>query len=311
MGLASDFPPVPPVYRGRFAPSPTGPLHFGSLVAATGSYLDARHANGEWLVRIEDVDTPRSVPGSADQIIEELRALGFQWNESIVRQSERTALYQSALEQLLASGNAYPCSCSRTEIQAAALGVADGGELRYPGWCRGGVQAPDRAVAIRFRAPLGTTTFDDVLQGEIVTAVSHDVGDFVVRRRDGLFAYQLAVVLDDHAQGITHVVRGADLLSSTPRQILLQQALGLPSPTYAHLPVAIDVSGIKLSKSTGAARIDLRQPGQELWRVLRFLRQEPPIDLRRASLAELWDWAIRHWNSGSLRHSRAQALGSD
>jgi len=260
---------------------------------------------------MEDVDIPRVIPGSADQIIQALATLGFEWNESIVYQSARTPLYQSALDQLSAAGETYPCTCSRTEIQAAALGTVDGGELRYPGWCREGPRAPDRPAAIRFHVSDGTVTLEDAIQGEISSDVSREVGDFVIRRRDGLFAYQLAVVLDDHAQAITHVVRGADLLSSTPRQVQLQRALGLPSPTYAHLPLAIDVNGIKLSKSTGAAGIDLRQPGRELWRALRFLRQEPPIDLRRAPLAELWDWAIRHWNSGSLRDCRAQPLGSD
>ena len=288
-------------YRGRFAPSPTGPLHFGSLVAATASYLDARHAGGEWLVRIEDLDPPREVPGSTDEILATLDALGFQWNESIVKQSERHALYQAALDQLLAAGRAFPCSCSRTELQAAQPPDRDqSDELYYLGWCRNGVRAPGRPLAMRFRIEPGTIAFEDRLQGPQLAELARDTGDFVIRRRDGLFAYQLAVVVDDAAQNITHVVRGADLLSSTARQIALQGALGLPFSVYAHLPLAIDANGIKLSKSTGAAAVDARQPARELWRTLQFLKQGPPPELRRAPVASLWEWAIENWQAQPL-----------
>ena len=293
-------------YRGRFAPSPTGLLHFGSLVAAVASYLDARRAGGDWLVRIEDLDQPREVPGSADQIIRALEILGFRWNESIERQSARTSLYQAALDRLLVEGWAYPCSCSRAEVQAAATSTGvEGDELFYPGWCRDGVRHADRATAMRFRVPVGTVTFTDGIQGPIAIDSAAEIGDFVIRRRDGLFAYQLAVVVDDAAQGITHVVRGADLLGSTPRQILLQRALGLPNPAYAHVPLAIDHNGVKLSKSAGSGGIDLQHPGRELWRALRFLGQEPP-DLRQASPATLWDWAVEHWRTEPLRNSRSR-----
>jgi glutamyl-Q tRNA(Asp) synthetase len=296
-------------YRGRFAPSPTGPLHFGSLVAATASYLDARHAGGEWLLRIEDLDPPREVPGSADEIVATLDALGFQWNESILKQCERDAVYQAALDRLLDAGRAFPCSCSRTELQAAQPpGREQSDELYYPGWCRNGVRSPDRPLAIRFRVAPGTIAFDDRLQGLQATNVARDTGDFVVRRRDGLFAYQLAVVVDDAAQNITHVVRGADLLGSTARQIALQDALGVSTPVYAHLPVAIDANGIKLSKSTGAAAIDARQPARELWRTLQFLKQGPPPDLRRGPLATLWDWAIENWQAQPLAGLRQMEL---
>lgn len=289
-------------YRGRFAPSPTGPLHFGSLVAAVASYLAARQAGGEWLVRIEDLDPPREVPGSTDQIIAALAILGFEWNESIVRQSSRGPLYEASICRLFASGDAFACSCSRAEIETAAGDAAGGDELRYPGWCRAGVRAPERALAVRFRTAAGSVSFTDDIQGVTVVDVAAEVGDFVIRRRDGLYAYQLAVVVDDAAQGITHVVRGADLLRSTPRQLLLQQALGLPSPAYAHVPVATDRNGVKLSKSGGAAAIDLEHPTGELWRALRFLRQDPPNELLRADLAELWRWAIVHWTPVPLRN---------
>lgn len=282
-------------YCGRFAPSPTGPLHFGSLVAATASYLDARRAGGDWLLRIEDLDPPREVAGSAEQIVATLAAFGFEWSGPISKQSERHAAYQAALDQLLAAGRAFPCSCSRAELQAAQPPADDlSDELYYPGWCRNGVRAPDRPLAIRFRVAPGTIAFADQLQGLQTSDLARDTGDFVIRRRDSLFAYQLAVVVDDAAQNVTHVVRGADLLGSTARQIALQAALGLTTPVYAHLPLAIDANGIKLSKSTGAAAVDARQPAHELWRTLQFLKQGPPPDLRRASVAALWEWAIEH-----------------
>jgi glutamyl-Q tRNA(Asp) synthetase len=298
-----------PRYRGRFAPSPTGPLHFGSLVAATASYLDARRAGGEWLLRIEDLDPPREVPGSAEQIVAALEALGFQWNESIVRQSERDHLYQAALERLLAADLAFPCSCSRTELQAAQPpGRDQSDELYYPGWCRNGVRVAGRPLAIRFRVAPGIFAFEDRLQGSQATNVALDTGDFVIRRRDGLFAYQLAVVVDDAAQGITHVVRGADLLGSTARQIALLAALGAAAPMYAHVPLAIDANGIKLSKSTGAAAVDARQPARELWRTLQFLKQGPPPKLRRGPVAPLWEWAIEHWQAQPLAGLRQMEL---
>jgi glutamyl-Q tRNA(Asp) synthetase len=297
-------------YRGRFAPSPTGPLHFGSLVAAVASYLSARHAGGDWLLRIEDLDPPREVPGSAEQIITTLDAFGFRWTESIVRQSERHDAYGAALERLLAAGLAFPCSCSRSELQAAQPpGREHSDELYYPGWCRGGVRAPRRPLAIRFRVSPGVTTFEDLLQGHQHSDVAAATGDFVIRRRYSLFAYQLAVVVDDAADGITHVVRGMDLLGSTARQIALQSALGLTTPKYAHLPLAIDANGIKLSKSTGAAAIDTRQPSRELWRTLSFLKQEPPRQLRRSPVATLWEWAVEHWQARRLQGMRQAVAG--
>ena len=291
-----------PSYRGRFAPSPTGLLHFGSLVAAVASYLDARYAKGDWLIRMEDLDRPREVAGSADAIVRALDVLGFEWTESIVRQSERSDLYQTALDRLCAGDLTYPCSCSRAEIQQLAVSdPSDGDELRYPGWCRQGPRSPDRPLAIRVCVPDTVIAFNDRIQGRVAINVSAEVGDFVIRRRDGLFAYQLAVVVDDAVQGITHVVRGADLLHSTPRQILLQQFLGLPTPVYAHVPVATDSKGIKLSKSAGAAAVDVTRPGEELWRALQFLGQNPPQDLRKAGADTLWSWAVENWQLDALR----------
>lgn len=284
-------------------------MHFGSLVAATASYLDARRAGGEWLLRIEDLDPPREVAGSADEIVATLAALGFQWTGPILKQSERHALYRSALDQLLAAGRAFPCSCSRTELQAAQPADREpADELYYPGWCRNGVRAPDRPLAIRLRVPSAAIAFDDELQGSLATDLTRDGGDFVIRRRDGLFAYQLAVVVDDAAQNVTHVVRGADLLGSTARQIALQAALGLTTPKYAHLPVAIDANGIKLSKSTGAAGVDASQPASELWRTLQFLKQGPPPALRRGPVAALWEWAIENWQAQPLAGLRQMEL---
>lgn len=299
------------LYRGRFAPSPTGPLHFGSLVAAVGSYLSARQANGEWLLRIEDLDTPREVPGSADSIIATLDAFGFEWTGPILRQSSRREAYEAVTQQLLNTGLAYHCSCTRSELQATQ-GVTprllDNDELRYPGWCRNGPRVPGRKTAVRLFITPGETAVTDLLQGRFTVDVSAEVGDFILRRRDGLHAYQLAVVLDDAFQGISAVVRGADLLHSTPRQMILQRLLYLPPPMYAHLPVATDVNGIKLSKSAGAAAIDIARPTHELWRALEFLQQAPPLELRRAGLATLWEWALQHWQIQRLNGQRQATI---
>lgn len=300
-----------PAYRGRFAPSPTGALHFGSLVTAVASYLDARAASGEWLVRIEDLDTPRVVPGSADLILRTLERFGFEWDGSVLYQSARNDAYAAAADRLTVAGLAYPCSCSRSEIHAAQptrSGGAD--ELFYPGWCRNGPRTPERGVALRFRVPDESILFEDGIQGAVSIDLATECGDFVIVRRDGLFAYQLAVVVDDAEQGITHVVRGADLLSSTPRQIAIQRALAVAQPTYAHVPLATDENGVKLSKSAGAGAVDVGNPSLELWRVLRFLRQSPPQELRVTDLATLWEWAKRNWRAHSLRGIRGAALGA-
>ena len=291
-------------YRGRFAPSPTGPLHFGSLVAAVGSYLDAKHHHGTWLVRMEDLDTPRCVPGAADGILRTLERFGLHSDELVIYQSQRTAAYELALASLRVCGAVYPCGCTRKEIADSAVQGVEG--FVYPGMCRGSMThlRPDPAWRVRTDFPLllqggGEVEFTDALQGPITQNIEQEIGDFVVKRADGLFAYQLAVVVDDAFQGITHVVRGSDLLASTPRQIWLQWLLGLATPAYMHLPVAVNAAGEKLSKQTLAMPVDVAHPAQTLWRVLAFLRQEPPPELAR-DLPELLAWAMQNWRPDVL-----------
>ena len=246
--------------RGRFAPSPTGPLHFGSLVAAVASFLDARHAGGEWRVRIEDVDETRTVPGAADDILRVLEQFGLAWDGEVIWQSRRKLLYEATLERLRDAGLAYRCRCSRREIADSGLRGIEG--IVYPGTCRTLRLDRDVEGADRFRVSPGKIEMTDRVHGRVVQDVARDVGDFVLKRRDGLHAYQLAVVVDDAQQEITDVVRGADLLQSTPRQILLQEALGIPTPRYLHFPVAADAAGEKLSKQTLAAAVQQeRAPG--------------------------------------------------
>ena len=282
-----------PVYVGRFAPSPTGPLHAGSLVAALASWLDARAHGGRWLVRIEDVDTPRCVPGADATILAQLAACALVPDAPPVYQSARGALYQAALERLLADGQAYPCACSRREIEEAqaASGVTRqrNAALPYPGTCRHGLQG--RAPrAWRFRtdqtSPVGWT---DRMQGPQVQDVEQEVGDFVLRRADGLWAYQLAVVVDDGEQGVTDVVRGEDLLDNTPRQILLQRALGLPTPRYLHTPLVRAADGEKLSKQNGAQAFDMAAPAGALRTAAGVLGLPvPAADLEPAALLAAW-----------------------
>jgi len=289
-----------PIYRGRFAPSPTGPLHFGSLVAAVGSYLEARTRGGEWLVRMEDVDTPRTVPGAAASILATLEAFGFEWDGPVLWQSQRFAAYAAALEQLQAAGLVYGCACSRKEIADSVRQVAVDGGLVYPGTCRAGLAAGRQPRAWRLRVGSGETAFVDRIQGRQVQQLERDVGDFVLRRADGLFAYQLAVVVDDQFQGITDIVRGADLLASTPRQIWLQHCLGAATPDYAHLPVASNAAGEKLSKQTLAPALDPRLAGRSLVQALRFLGQAAPDELLSAPLAEVWCWARENWSCAGI-----------
>jgi glutamyl-Q tRNA(Asp) synthetase len=250
-------------YRGRFAPSPTGPLHAGSLVAALASWLDARSHGGQWLVRIEDVDHPRCVPGADAEILRQLAACGLLPDEEPRWQSRREPLYQQALDRLVAAGEAYPCACSRKDIEVAlrALGRdrTRHGELVYPGTCRGGLHGQE-ARAWRLRVPDGVVPWTDRRVGVRLQDVAREVGDFVLKRADGLYAYQLAVVVDDGDQGITHVVRGEDLADNTPRQLLLQRALGLPVPSYLHTPLVLGANGEKLSKQNGADALDVGDP---------------------------------------------------
>jgi glutamyl-Q tRNA(Asp) synthetase len=285
-------------YRGRFAPSPTGPLHFGSLIAAVGSYLDARRNGGAWLVRIEDLDSPREARGAADAILRTLEDYGFEWDGAVLRQSRRVTAYAAALEQLERDGAVFPCACTRREVSDSALGGTTG--PIYPGTCRGGIPAGRRARAIRARVDNAVIVFEDRLQGKIEQNLADEVGDFVVRRADGVFAYQMAVVLDDFEQGVTDVVRGADLLASTPRQMLLQRRLGYPTPRYMHLPVAVNRSGEKLSKQTLAAPLTAAAGPLQLWRALQFLGQEPPTELKGEGIGALWSWAVTSWRTGRI-----------
>lgn len=293
-------------YRGRFAPSPTGPLHFGSLVTAVGSYLQARKAQGQWLIRIEDIDPPRTVPGAAEQILRTLEDFGFTWDEPVIYQSTRTALYEQALQGLIEQNACYPCCCTRSELQALNPSAAIGNEeLHYPGRCADGPLRAQGPYAWRFRAPQEPICFRDALQGEQCVSLQESMGDFIVKRRDGWFAYQLAVVVDDAAQGISEVVRGADLLLSTPRQMVLQRALDLPTPGYVHLPLATDSQGHKLSKSHAALPVDTRHAATALWQALSFLRQNPPDELQSGEVEILWQWAIQHWDVHPLQGLRA------
>ncbi len=341
--------PLP--YRGRFAPSPTGSLHFGSLVAALGSYAEARARGGEWLVRMEDLDRPREVPGGAADILRTLEAFGFAWDGEILYQSRRGAAYAAALAQLQASGLTFPCGCSRREIAVAASAVGPEGPI-YPGTCRPppasdppidppgaspmpvtwpvaaletvhppssqpspnrgeGARLPVRSgqAALRLRVETPPIAFHDRVQGLVSQDLVAEVGDFVLRRADGLFAYQLAVVVDDAFQGITDIVRGADLTRSTPRQMLLQRLLGLPTPTYAHLPLARDRWGRKLSKSDAAAPVDPRDPLPALLQAWAFLGQSALAE-RPDTPAAFWAQALTRWDLSRVPQC-AQIPGAD
>ncbi|QJR12348.1 Glutamyl-Q tRNA(Asp) synthetase [Usitatibacter rugosus] len=284
-------------YRGRFAPSPSGPLHFGSLVAALASWLDARAAGGEWLVRMEDVDTPRTVTGAEDAILRALEAFGLHWDGPVVRQSERTALYGAALERLRERGLVYRCKCSRKEIADSAMASVEGIEgVVYPGTCRHRALGLDVDGADRILSAGEAIAFTDRAQGPVSQRIAQDVGDFVLKRRDGLFAYQLAVVVDDADQGITDIVRGADLLLSTPRQVFLQRVLGYPTPRYLHIPVATR-DGQKLSKQNRAPALDAKAATRLLGQGLAFLGQPVP---RSGDPRELLAAATRDWDPARI-----------
>lgn len=283
------------MYVGRFAPSPTGPLHFGSLLAAVASYLQAKSRDGLWLVRMEDIDPPREPPGADTLILRALEAYGFAWDGRVLYQSTQDAWHRELIDRLVAEGAAYPCGCSRRDLAGAARGPLG---LIYPGTCRRGTTAS--RTAIRARTDDEPIAWDDLLQGPQSQRLESESGDFVIRRRDGLIAYQLAVAADDSAQGITQVVRGIDLMESTPRQIHLQRLLGFATPDYAHVPVAIDARGRKLSKSTGARAVPVGEPRPVLVRALRALGQQPPPDLASADLDAIWTWARAHWTPDVL-----------
>jgi glutamyl-Q tRNA(Asp) synthetase len=288
------MPSLLPVYRGRFAPSPTGPLHFGSLVTAVGSYLEAKSRSGEWLIRIENLDTAREISGASEEILNTLYLLGMEWDGAVVYQNRRQDAYQAALRVLEKQDLIYPCSCSRKEIaDSSVLGIE--GPV-YPGTCRDRKHEPEFSGAWRLCTNNDLIEFEDAVQGIQEQRLQRDIGDFVIRRADGVFAYQLAVVVDDAEQGITHVVRGGDLLNSTPRQIHLQKLLGYSTPSYMHLPVVVNTRGEKLSKQTQAAPVDTSRPVLQLVKAIRFLGQTPPPEVSESSLRSFWMWATENWN---------------
>jgi glutamyl-Q tRNA(Asp) synthetase len=286
------------MYIGRFAPSPTGLLHIGSLLTALASYADARAQGGRWLVRMEDLDPPREMAGAADDILRTLEAFGFEWDGGVAYQSRRYDLYHEALGRLKAKGLVYPCDCSRKDWQAAARAGADG--FVYNGCCAG--LDPQRALhktpAWRVRVPDEIIGFDDAVVGHYAQNLAHDIGDFVLLRADGFWAYQLAVVADDAAQGITHIVRGQDLLVSTPRQLWLQRALDAPEPHYAHLPLLVNGAGQKWSKQTLAPALDLGAREALLRQVMAYLKLPAAPEVGRPQ--DLLAWAVRHWDMAKV-----------
>jgi glutamyl-Q tRNA(Asp) synthetase len=296
-------------YIGRFAPSPTGPLHFGSLVAAVASYCDAKFNQGKWLLRMEDVDKPREMAGAAEDILRTLEAFGFEWDGEVILQSQRSEIYENHFQQLKSKGLIYACTCSRKEIADSATTAGIEGAI-YPKTCRlkpalaANNQNPQPAYRV---ATLDAEIrFKDLIQGQVTQNLARDIGDFILKRKDGLFAYQLAVVADDALQGITHIVRGADLLDSTPRQIYLQQLLEVTTPVYAHVPVAVNAVGQKLSKQTLAKSITPKNSTYLLFDALRFLGQSPPAEIKNATLAEVWRWAIANWQLEKIPQQKLQ-----
>lgn len=275
-------------YRGRFAPSPTGPLHFGSLLAALASYLEAKTRGGKWLLRIEDLDPPREDPTATQHILSTLESYGLEWDESEWFQSQRSAAYQEALEQLIEADLAFPCQCSRKQLQGKLHnGVCEVDLTQDSAW--------------RLLSPDHSVHFEDALQGPQQTQASEQIGDFVIRRRDQLWSYQLAVVVDDHEQRISHVVRGIDLIDSTPKQLLLQQAFQMPHPGYAHLPVATESNGQKLSKQNLALPIQADKSGNTLIEALNWLKLTPPDELRGTGNQSVISWAIQNWSIQKLQ----------
>lgn len=277
---------------GRFAPSPTGDLHFGSLVSAVGSYLEAKCAGGAWLLRVEDIDPPREVAGSSERIINYLHRLGMVQDGPVLYQSSRYEAYQQTINTLLANGLAYRCACSRKDLPESGI---------YPGTCRNGIAPGKEARSVRLQVKEDRCEFTDKIQGLVSDSPAGISGDFIIQRADGLYAYQLAVVVDDAFQGVTQVVRGADLLDSTSRQICLQKALGYKTPDYVHLPVAMSADGRKLGKRFQTDPVANNDPARAIELALRFLGQDPPPN---SSLDRLWDWALGNWNSKLVPRQR-------
>ncbi len=279
------------ILAGRFAPSPTGPLHMGSLLAATASYLDARARGGQWLLRIDDIDTYRCIPGATEQILQTLEAHGLWWDGSVQYQSENLAEYQAALDLLARRGDIFYCNCSRRSL--AAKGA-------YPGKCRGN-QQPLEDAAIRIRVEAAVVEFTDLLQGQQIERLAESVGDFIIRRRDGLIAYQLATAIDDGNPRISHVVRGSDLLGNTARQLYLMQQLNLSTPVYAHIPTLNGADGRKLSKQNHAPAVADDQALENLLTAFGYLGLHPPTQSPHWDITSLLDWGCEHWSLEQLQ----------
>ncbi len=289
-------------YVGRFAPSPTGALHFGSLLAALASFLDARANQGQWLLRIEDLDPAREQSGVKSDFPRVLEAFGLNWDGPVVLQSERLPLYEAALETLRSNHLTYPCSCSRKEIRLRTSSTL------YDRHCLTHGPEASKPLGYRLISCAGGCCFNDRIQGTRCFDLQQDSGDYILKRRDGLFAYQLAVVVDDHLQGVTHVVRGCDLINETPRQIQLQHYLGYTTPDYAHIPVASNQAGQKLSKQTAATALDITRPAQQLVRALQHLDQSPPAELLTEEAATIIAWAIQHWCPENIRRVERKSV---
>ncbi|MDD2724652.1 MAG: tRNA glutamyl-Q(34) synthetase GluQRS [Methylovulum sp.] len=283
---------------GRFAPSPTGPLHLGSLYTALASFLQARSQQGRWLLRIDDLDTPRNRPGSVASILDTLDKLGLHWDGGIAYQSRQLACYQDKLDYLLQNHWLYRCGCSRKMP----------GSENYSGHCRNHHVSPGIPHALRLKTDTWQVIFDDLLQGLVTEQLSGPHSDFIVKRKDHVIAYQFAVVVDDHLQQVNEIVRGCDLLTSTPKQIYLQQLLGYPTPRYVHVPVIIDRYGFKLSKQTLATAVDTHNPSALIFNLLDLLKQQPPKALTGASVTELLNWAVAHWHPEALKNTQTLSI---
>ena len=288
-------------YIGRFAPTPSGPLHFGSIIAALGSYLQARINQGKWLVRIDDIDQSRSIPGIDKLILDQLERLGLFWDETVVYQSQRHELYQDAIDRLEYLNCIFPCACSRKDLS----------EKSYPGTCRKGIKTGNSGRAIRIKTNNNEIGMDDQLQGYYAQLLESEVGDFIIKRSDGFYADHLAVVVDDAEQKVTDIVRGVDLLDSTPRQVYLQRLLEVNTPSYLHLPIAVDKTGRKISKTNKAESINANNPGTTLFAVLNFLGQAPPVDIMDSDVESLLNWSIQNWDINSIPKQKEIKIDSN
>ena len=298
-----------PTYTGRFAPSPTGPLHLGSLYTALASYLDARFHHGHWLVRIDDIDSPRNASGASDNILRTLEHFELNWDGNVYYQSRQLNRYHAWFDFLKKKQRLYPCTCSRKMLRQSALTQSHPG--RYPGICKNKTFPQTLPYATRIRVENTTIVFYDVLHGVLSENLAAHQGDFIIKRKDQIFAYQFAVVIDDYEQHVTDIVRGADLLDSTPKQIYLQRQLGLPRTNYLHVPLIIDQHGNKLSKQTFAQAVDQSNPRHVLFKLLELLHQSPPVELAEGSVREILDWGIAHWQPASLTHIETICPASD